>query len=293
MTDAPEQTNVLEEIRSLGESPEILSLRNQALARLARSRSRRRQLVKLGTTGIVVALGLAAATPYLSTVGDPGRKTAAAEQDSRFHTATGQRIKLTLLDGSRVTMNTATTLRIRYTDGERRLELDHGQIWCEVAKHDGRPFRVWAGGRSIEAHGTAFDVRAENDRTEVMLAEGKVTVETRSGNGAQSSVNLRPRELLVMSGNAVTLRAVDPQAWQAWQRGLVSFDSVPLSDAVKELNRYSETKFSIADERTASIRVSGVFRAGAVDAVVQTLAIGFAVKATPAGRGMILLRQGE
>ena len=281
-----------DDIRALADAPEILSLRHQTLARLTiKRRSDRR-----GRAGVGVMLAVAlVATPFVvmrSGVFAPEPAAVMADAGGAapqsFRTAVGQRLTLTLNDGSRVILNTASRLRVRYTKSERQLALDEGQAWFEVAKDKARPFLVHAGGQRVEAHGTAFDVRVMPGRTEVMLAEGKVTVDPERSGGA--GVAMRPSDLLVASAKGtVVKRIADPNSWSNWRRGVVTFDNVPLASAIGEMNRYSETKLRLADAETGRIAVSGGFNAGATDAFVEALAIGFKVRSRKDAAGNIVL----
>ncbi len=57
-----------------------------------------------------------------------------------------------------------------------------------------------------------------------------------------------------------------------WQHGMVSLEDVTLAEAVDILNRYSTRRITIADSRVAGLRVSGVFRTGAPDGFVASIA---------------------
>src|SRR3546814_15110866 len=71
-----------------------------------------------------------------------------------------------LEDGSRVTLDTDTILHIAYSPTERGLKLERGRARFDVSYDASRPFVVFAGGGSITAHGTVFDV-AVVDRHEI------------------------------------------------------------------------------------------------------------------------------
>lgn len=283
-------------IRALSDAPEILSLRQQTLARLAMGKRQGRAQALLGG---LLAIALVSLPLYALLRSDGKAPTPPAAIDKsvevaeqRFRTAVGQRMTLTLGDGSRVTLNTASRIRVAYSDRERRLMLDAGQAWFEVAKDRPQPFVVFAGGQRVEAHGTAFDVRIRPDRTEVMLAEGKVSVSTQRAGGA--SVAMEPHQLLVAGPSGTSLRTVaDLSGWNSWREGVVRFDNVPLIRAIAEMNRYSATQLAIADDATANIRVSGAFHAGSTQAFMEALAVGFHVEGRRDGAKKIVLRRAD
>jgi len=144
-----------ENARDSASAPEILSLRQETLARVAvRGHRGRYRLIAAG-----LAVCLVASVTWLA-IRPPAPEPAGAEQAAdMYKTAVGERLTIALADGSKVTLNTATKVRVRYTESERTLRLDNGEAYFQVAKNPKLPFRVIASGHSIVAYGTAFDVR--------------------------------------------------------------------------------------------------------------------------------------
>jgi transmembrane sensor len=171
---------------------------------------------------------------------------------------------------------------VRYEKSLRRVVLDRGEAFFEVARHPDRPFVVAAGGREIRALGTQFLVRAEPQRLSITLVEGKVTVSgpatpavsvsenartiqvpPSNSAGTSSVVTLSPGERLTLA--SATVPRIDRPSIErvtAWERGQISFDNSRLADAVAEMNRYSRTPIVLHDPTVAGIRVSGIFEIG-------------------------------
>ena len=83
-------------------------------------------------------------------------------------------MKITLADGSIVTLNTASRIETRMNGQERTVRLLEGEAFFEVAHDATRPFRVYAGDGMTVAVGTAFSVRLNKNAVEVVVSEGKV-----------------------------------------------------------------------------------------------------------------------
>ncbi len=92
-------------------------------------------------------------------------------------------------DGSRITLNTDSQIRVDLTVKERRVELQQGEAFFEVAHDASRPFIVRAGNKRVIAVGTRFSVRREANDVRVVVTEGKVRVETE---GDPSSTSPEP-----------------------------------------------------------------------------------------------------
>ncbi|WP_395443827.1 FecR family protein [Caulobacter sp. UC70_42] len=177
-----------------------------------------------------------------------------------YSTGVGETFSARLDDGSRVTLNTDSRVRIRYSKGERRVELVRGQAFFDVAHNAARPFIVAAGDTETRALGTKFEVRRTADGVRVTLTQGSIVVTDRDKPSA--TWRLVPGQALALSPRSVAAAkpvAVDAKASSSWTTGDVTFQDVPLSAAVAELNRYSRRKIVLADGVDANRVVNGVF----------------------------------
>lgn len=172
-----------------------------------------------------------------------------------------------LPDGSKVTLNTDSELRVAFSPQRRAVHLLRGQALFEIAHDAARPFVVEAADRNVTALGTVFEVRLDPGRMEVTLVEGKVRVNPRTASGiTAASTILKPgEEFVVERGAAQRVERVDVGTKLRWREGFVEFADVPLGEAVAEINRYSERAVTISDRALAAERISGVFRTGDSD----------------------------
>jgi len=215
---------------------------------------------------------------------------------STYSTGVGEQRLIVLADGSRVTLNTATDVRVKLTEALRAVTVERGEALFEVAKNANRPFVVSVSDAQVVATGTAFLVRSTppaktgGDAFGVTLLEGQVIVQ-RSGGAVQSAVQsalgstvvmtpgdrLRVRQAFSEHGRAPPTGArldrpvLDPLL--AWKRGVAVLDDVSLVDAVADMNRYSTVPIVVADsEALRALRISGVFRTGDNEAFAQAVA---------------------
>lgn len=223
----------------------------------------RRHLALAASLLLVFTLGWMA---YLD--GFPGFGTTQAQQ---FRTGVGQTTTVTLPEGSVVTLDAETEMRLHETPRERRVDLVAGRAFFRVAPDPSRPFIVYAGGKSVRAIGTAFEVSFEHGNMVVTLAEGKVRVEeTESGSG--SGTDMVPGgQLVIGADHNWTLSRVDVAKETSWTEGRLIFMRDPLSEAVAEMNRYSPRKLIFKDGKIPEKQVVGVFQAGDVDAFVKAM----------------------
>jgi transmembrane sensor len=179
-----------------------------------------------------------------------------------YSTGVGEQRLLRLPDGSRLTLNSDSSVVVSYRWRERRLRLERGEAYFEVEKDASRPFRVRADDKQVEALGTTFDVRRDPGALAVTLVEGKVAVTDLER--VTSAATLAPGQRLRVSDGQSTPRIDKPriEAVTAWRRGEVMLDATPLAEAVAEMNRYDKRRLVIEDPSIGTIRISGVYRIG-------------------------------
>jgi transmembrane sensor len=210
-----------------------------------------------------------------------------APNGERYATPIGGLASVPMADGSHVTLNTDSQIRIALTDTERRVELGRGEAFFEVSKDAARPFIVRVGSKRVIAVGTKFSVRREGDDIEVVVTEGKVRVEDRAvehGSRADGSADvfLMPGSIARADEAGVLVqRKTLPEAEEqlSWRTGVLMFRDQSLGEAAAEFNRYNVRKIVIQDPSVAALKIEGNFRATNVEAFVRLLESGFPVRA--------------
>jgi transmembrane sensor len=224
-----------------------------------------------------------------------------------YRTDVGEQRSVILADGSRMTLNTSTEVRVRLTQAQRSVTVKQGEALFEVAKDAGRPFVVSVADAQVVATGTAFLVSSTPPRESagetfaVTLLEGQVIVQGSTGavHGVLSaSVRMAPGERLRVGQSPGTPRQrpaqaqVDrPQLDQllAWQRGFAILDNTPLPEAIADMNRYSKVQIALADSTALrSLRISGSYRTGDNEGFAQAVARLHGLVVTARGGGLEL-----
>jgi transmembrane sensor len=274
---------------SAGVEDRILSMRREALAAPRNSRA---GWLRAGAGAASIVVAVAVVVGIMVIHGPLGGHSGASE----FATHVGERSSITLPDGSTVVLDTISRIEVAFDPKVRLVRLLAGQAWFEIAKNQIRPFVVEAGDRMVTAHGTAFDVRIEeNDRIQVTLVEGRVSVEALNVGGAGPAIlaereDLLPGDQLTFTARRpITKHKVDVAKATSWREGRIVFDNDTLASAVAEVNRYSIKKIILADPRLASLRMSGVFIAGHSESFVETVTGNFPIKVISGAPGGELL----
>ncbi len=225
--------------------------------------------------------GLAAALVIGLTVwwGAFGRAPAPSEKHYTTD-ATAQRSQV-LPDGSMMDINIGSNVAVRFTAGERRITLNEGEAHFQVAPDTARPFIVTAGGVSVRAVGTAFNVRLASEKVDVLVVEGTIEL-TRPDAPVPSDVRapslLHAGERTQVSRDDPAVRPmiehVDERTVRdilTWQNSMTSFSDVPLREVVIRFNRRNMTQLVVEDADLGERKIGGVFALDQVDAFVRLL----------------------
>lgn len=210
-----------------------------------------------------------------------------------YRTGVGERRTVALSDGSRLTLNTTSTVEVAFTRGERRLRLVRGEALFEVAHDASRPFLVEAGPARFRALGTAFNVRVRSDVVELTVTQGVVGV--MAGEAAVETVasaRIAAGGGAVVRSGAVAPTALDEQHLRqrtAWQDGVLEFDGESLAQVVGEFNRYRRQPIVIGDARLESLRIGGRFEVDEADRFLTALTSSFPIDAIATTDGGVLL----
>lgn len=209
----------------------------------------------------------------------------------RYTTQVGAVETVSLSDGSQVTLNTNTSIHVALNENSRGIELKKGEAYFDVAKDPARAFIVTAGRHTITAVGTAFSVRRLGDDVRVTVMEGKVRLD--GGTEHESSLLAAGATAMATKIAVRVTRAPAPQIEKAlsWRSGYISFDDVPLEQAVAEFNRYTEKRMVIDDPAIAPLRVGGNFRIGNTQAFLWMLQNGFPIAAEQREAAIVLRRR--
>lgn len=203
-----------------------------------------------------------------------------------YKTAIGGFASVPMADGSRITLNTDSEIRIAVTGTERRIHLKQGEAFFEVAPDESRPFVVHAGSKRVIAVGTKFSVQHLGEDVRVLVTEGKVRVESseRRGSAAppETVALLTAGDIARTEGSAVIVQKAPPpqvEEFLSWRQGYLRFHETALADAVAEINRYNRRKIFIEDPELAAVKISGTFRPAQYEAFVRVLQEGFGIQA--------------
>lgn len=178
-----------------------------------------------------------------------------------YATAKGEMRAVPLGDGSTVTLNTATRIKVYEDEGRRRIRVLYGEVLIQAGTT--APTLVEVDDRRVEASAATFVVRKlDGQPAQVLVQEGRVVLAEQT---MTATMPLAPN-------TSASLLEGQEQGWQlqalslgqlgrelAWREGKIALQGETLAEAVALYARYSDTAIVISDPELAQTQVTGLF----------------------------------
>lgn len=160
----------------------------------------------------------------------------------------GQRVSITLGDGTLVWLNAQTRLTYPtvFVGQERRVSVE-GEAYFDVAEDKDKPFIVSSGKIEMEVLGTEFNVYSypEERVSRISLVEGSLRVH--NPESASEEIILRPNEEVLISEDRMLVSNIQNKDYFLWKEGLYSFDSETFENILKKLELYYDIDIVVKD----------------------------------------------
>ncbi|NIB38769.1 DUF4880 domain-containing protein [Pseudomaricurvus alkylphenolicus] len=230
----------------------------------------------------------------------PAQVSTAVETKPQVYVADrAQVLKIRLQDNSILHLKPLSEVKVSYTNSVRKIELQRGEAFFDVARDLRRPFRVYANDGLVEALGTQFavaldgmDLSGTHDLS-VKLVEGVIKVSRLDAQQDFQRLMTRPGHHLLIStdqsdGDATTWATTDiyessPDAGISWTRGRLIFRGTQLQLALDEINRHSSHTLVLKDRELNDIPIYASFDAGDWRAALKAIEASLDIRSESAG----------
>lgn len=184
------------------------------------------------------------------------------EFKNQIVTGIGERSQLVLPDGTKVWVNSCSSVSYKYDYGtnSRNVYLE-GEAYFKVTKNEELPFIVHTQGAEIKALGTAFNVTAYHNDVELsaVLLEGSISFKQVGNENAQV---IKPGEKITYSKSTqlTNIEEVNAESYVAWSNGETSFEHLKMDEITKRLQRNYHVTFVLQNEKIKNMHFTGTFR---------------------------------
>lgn len=254
--------------------------------RLGRAPFLMRRSTHVGAAGLGLAVALGLVSVGLVQTGGPFALVSPAEA-AVYRTAVGEIRTVTLADGSTVTLDTATRLRVTFTADSRRLTLERGRARFRVAADSRRPFVVAVPDGAVVARSAVFDVSVADRPARIAAIGGTVELRNAAPDNEAWPSTLAAGQQIALGGSAAA-KPVSP-AEVRWVSGMLGLDGTPLAEAVAAINRYNGVQVRLADQHLGGLAVTGAFRSREPQEFARAIAATFDLDVDRSGEAAITL----
>jgi len=176
-------------------------------------------------------------------------------QNSRLtYTAVHAKDSLVLPDGTAVYLQPGARLSWTRHFSERQVQLEAGEAFFNVAKDEQHGFSITAANARVKVLGTAFNIRTNAGSTDVVVWEGKVSLE----GSKHPAVLLTAGEMgIVEAGNGKACKPEGDYKYRCgWANDDLVFYNQPLSLVLRILSEHYHTGEPIVDQKLLQRRVT-------------------------------------
>ena len=185
----------------------------------------------------------------------------------------GEKAEITLADGSRVWLNSGSSLTYKgtFSRKERNIYLT-GEAYFEVAKDKKHPFTVKTKEMDIQALGTAFNVSAYDSEQffSSVLLEGKVKV---SAHGQEYILEKDQRATYDKANRTLSTDKVYGSDFVEWKSGNLYFQNQSFEEIANTLARVFNVEIGFVAEELRPIRFSGTLGGSSIRNTLDILSL--------------------
>lgn len=193
--------------------------------------------------------------------------------------------EVVLSDGSRLSMNRHSELRVRVGKTDREVTMAEGEVAFDVTHDERRPFTIATDDHQIRVLGTAFNVLNHTDHFSVGVMRGNVAV---SGQGLARPVHLAVGDQVFQYGSAAAVTSsIAPEQAAAWREGVLVYRDADLGSVADDLSRYLNKPVSVSESARA-LRFTGALRIGDEATMLRQLQDFVPIRVTRANDGIQL-----
>ncbi len=208
------------------------------------------------------ALAASVAAGYLVVSPPLGLWPSLEELSADYRTTKGERRNIALSDNVSLKLNTQTSIAVRSTPSEPRIEVISGEAAIVAARTGAAPLIVDAAAGRITALSASFNVRCLGGQVSVSCIDGAVDISS----GGHDVRITKDQQVSYSSAEGMgTPLSIDPAQAIAWQDGLLIVRDWPLSRVVEEVNRYRPGKIVVMDAQLGRRMVTGTFHLDHLD----------------------------
>lgn len=193
-----------------------------------------------------------------------------------YITSTDINKKIELPDNSILSLDKYSSIRVSYYKDKREVQLLKGKVLFNVASNKTRPFRIEVNNTLVEVLGTKFEIQRFEDRVNISVIEGRVSVrEVLNNSKTKILAVLQKSDSLSVNnlGEILSHTQVNEKLIAAWEKDKLLFEQTYLKDVVKEFSKYLNYKVQIESKDLEVLPISGNFSISDFENLMNSLSV--------------------
>ncbi len=182
--------------------------------------------------------------------------------------------RMRLQDGSLVHLNAASKISYpqEFEKSNREVEI-LGEAYFDVERDEKRPFIIRVKDYSVQVLGTSFNIEAYEDEKDFSVTVESGTVKVISNSDDFEDKILSKNQKLVFSPetNSIKIKDVKAEDELSWRKGILRFDSTPMSKVEKMLERWYGYDIIIDDDEIYDLKYTGSHENEGIKTVLESL----------------------
>lgn len=204
-----------------------------------------------------------------------------------YETKLGEVRRISLKDGSSVTLNTDSRVETLLDGAHPQIRLIRGEALFTVVS----PVVIEAGKASLAVQSAILNIcRLDASPIEVKVCAGEIEFARSRFSSRRLGANM---QATFSSDGTVTEDKISPDALArelTWQEGMLSFEDTPLHVAADRFARYNQRHIEIADPAVGAETVTGRFAANNPEGFARAVAVGLNLRVESTTKGVMLAR---
>ncbi len=202
-----------------------------------------------------------------------------SEHLQTFYTDKGIKAKITLPDSSIVWLNSDSKLIFPYKFiGDTREVYLAGEGYFKVKKDSLKPMVVRTNKNFyIKVLGTEFNLSCyDNDsKAKAVLYNGKINLVSKSmATGKEKVTEIKPLEYCLVEGKSISVvHPVKVSVDSLWKDGFLIFESEPMEQVIKKLERWHGAQFTIKDRDILRNKINANFKGESLVQIMDLISL--------------------
>lgn len=186
-------------------------------------------------------------------------------------TGFGEHKTIILPDETELNINSCTTVKYpeRFAGNNRTIELS-GEGYFKVMHNPKKPFIVKMENMSVTVLGTIFNVKSHpNDQTNLIeVKEGKVQVDLPE---AMMRISAGEHAIINKFSGSYSKEKDDMKKFAIWRTGGIRFNSTPIQDVAKELERIYHCQIKFSGNKPYDNLITGIHEGATLTDVLNSI----------------------